>query len=264
MATEEPGGYRLTGSYHFGSGIDYATHVGAGFLLPPGDGSDSPPQYLFGLMPKSDVVLEGGWDVMGLESTASLDYRIDGALVDPAFTFLFAAPTRHRGGPVFDLGVIALTAIGHAGFAVGLIRRALDELAVIAKTKARMGAASFMRESEAFLLTLGTLESRYSSILSWTRETVAAIEHQVIATGQVDIVLNNRLRQATVHLTQEGADIIRQAYLTAGTSGLRRGPLERCFRDIHAGTQHFFASPASTLDLARDVMTAAPDDALDA
>ena len=37
---------------------------------------------------------------------------------------------------------------------------------------------------------------------------------------------------------------------------LRAGPLQRCFRDIHAGSQHFFASPASTLDFARDSMAA--------
>ena len=74
----------------------------------------------------------------------------------------------------------------------------------------------------------------------------------------------DRARQATVHVTQEAADIVRQAYLLAGTSALREGPLQRCFRDIHAGSQHFFASPASTLDFARDLMAAAPESALDA
>ncbi len=70
------------------------------------------------------------------------------------------------------------------------------------------------------------------------------------------------MRQATVHVTQEAADIVREAYLLLGTTALRDGPLQRCFRDIHAGSQHFFASPASTLELARDLMNAAPDSAL--
>ena len=43
-------------------------------------------------------------------------------------TFLFAAPTRRRGGAMFEIGVIGLTAIGHSGFAIGVVRRALDEL----------------------------------------------------------------------------------------------------------------------------------------
>jgi alkylation response protein AidB-like acyl-CoA dehydrogenase len=86
---------------------------------------------------------------------------------------------------------------------------------------------------------------------------------EAMETGRLDLELNNAVRQATVHVTQEGADIVRQAYLLAGTTALRDGPLQRCFRDIHAGSQHFFASPASTLDYARDLVSASPDSALD-
>ena len=78
------------------------------------------------------------------------------------------------------------------------------------------------------------------------------------------LLLANQTRQATVFLTQEGADIVREAYLLAGTTALRDGPLARCFRDIHAGSQHFFASTAATLDMARDLLAATPDEALDA
>lgn len=42
------------------------------------------------------------------------------------------------------------------------------------------------------------------------------------------------------------------ARLLAGTTSLRDGPLQRCFRDSHAASQHFLASPAATPDFARD------------
>lgn len=64
----------------------------------------------------------------------------------------------------------------------------------------------------------------------------------------------NLLRQACVHINRGGADIAREAYLLAGTRALRDGPLQRAFRDLHAGSQHFFASPASTIDLARSLL----------
>jgi alkylation response protein AidB-like acyl-CoA dehydrogenase len=258
------GGYRLTGNYQFGSGIHYADWVGAGFLVHPPEGSDDPPRYLFGVVPKDEVELRGNWDVLGLGATASWDYGIRDAFVPEGGTFLFAAPTRHRGGPVYELGVIAQTAAGHAGFAVGVTRRALDELMAIAKTKVRMGAGAFLKDDERFLHSLGTLESRFRSTCAWVREAFGNIERTVVETGALDRVENNAVRQATVHVTQEGADIVREAYLLAGTTALRAGPLQRCFRDIHAGSQHFFASPASTLDHARDLMAAAPDSALDA
>jgi alkylation response protein AidB-like acyl-CoA dehydrogenase len=238
--------------------------VGAGFLVHPPEGSDQPARYLFGVVPKADAELRGNWDVLGLAATASWDYGIDAAFVPEGATFLFAAPTRHRGGPVFELGVMAQTAAGHAGFAEGVTRRALDELATIARTKVRMGAGTFLKDDERFLHALGTLESRFHSARSWMRESFAQIEQTVVTTGRLDPILNNRVRQATVHITQEGADIVRQAYLLAGTTALRAGAMQRCFRDIHAGSQHFFASPASTFDYARDVMAAASGSALEA
>jgi hypothetical protein len=127
-----------------------------------------------------------------------------------------------------------------------------------------MGARSFLKDSEAFLLKLGTLESRYRSACAWVRESFGALEHGIIETGEIDTTLYNRVRQATVHVTQEGADIVREIYLAAGTTALREGPLQRCFRDLHAGSQHFFASPASTLDMANDLLAATPDTAIDA
>ncbi len=52
-------------------------------------------------------------------------------------------------------------------------------------------------------------------------------------------------------------DIARQAYLLAGTTALRAGPVQRCFRDLHAGAQHFFASPSVAVDLARTLLAEA-------
>jgi len=263
-ATREAGGFRISGRYQFGSGLCYADWVGAGFLVPPAAGSDAPAEFRFGLVPKDEVTLRGNWDVLGLTSTASWDYTIDDVFVPESGTFLFATPTRHRGGPLYALGVMALTASGHSGFALGVARRAIDELTVISRTKVRMGAGSFLKDSESFLEKLGTLESRLRAARAWVFDAFGRIESHAIETGRVDPVLNNEVRQATVFVTQEAADIVRRAYLLAGTTALRRGPLERCFRDIHAGSQHFFASPASTLDMARDLVASAPDSALEA
>lgn len=254
VATREAGGYRVSGSYHFGSGVDYAEWVGAGFLVPPPAGSDAGAEYRFGLVPKQSVELQGNWDVLGLEGTASLDYRLEQVFVPEAATFLFAAPTLRRGPAYFRCGVIALTAVGHAGFALGVARRALDEWMEIARTKARMGASGFLKESEAFRLGLGRAESRLRACWAWLRESFAGLEAAIATSGDVDVPRINHARQATVFATQEAAEIVRSAYLSAGTTALRSGPLQRCFRDIHAASQHFFASPASTLDFSADLM----------
>jgi hypothetical protein len=48
------------------------------------------------------------------------------------------------------------------------------------------------------------------------------------------------MRQATTYATRVAADAARFAYTWAGSSGLRPGVLQRCFRDIHTGSQHAF------------------------
>ena len=252
IATLEGDGYRISGDYHFGSGVRHSDWVGAGVLTEPGDGSAA--QMLFALMPADQVELKGNWHVLGLESTASVDYAIDGVWVPASATFDFFAPVRHRGGAGYELGVMGLTAAGHAGFAMGVVRRALDELAAIARAKQRMGSSAAMRDSERFLIELATLEGRARSAASWVRERFAAAEQTALATGAADPVEVALARQATVHATQDGADVIRRAYLLAGTDALRDGPLQTCFRDIHAGTQHFFAGDLASVELGRAVL----------
>lgn len=263
-AVREGEGFRITGSYSFGSGIHTAEWVGAGVLAAPPEGSEDPPEFRFAVVPKAEVELRGNWKVLGLQSTASYDYGLDGVYTPEGATFLFAAPTRRRGGAYFELGVMVLTTVGHAGFALGLSRRALDELIVISKSKIRMASGTVLKDGERFLHTLGNLESRYAASRAWFREVLAQAEQTAIRTGAVDPVESTRVRQATVHATTEAVDIIHQAYLLAGTTSLRESALQRCFRDIHAGSQHFFAGTSATLEMARNLIDASPDSALEA
>lgn len=243
--------YIVTGNYQFGSGIAHATWVGAGVMVTPVEGD---PELRFVTFPRERAELQGNWDVLGLQSTSSYDYAVRDVRVPKAATFPFFGPTRRRGGPIYELGVLPLTAVGHVAFALGVARRALDELIEIGRTKHRMGAATPQKDSELFLDSLGTIESRYRACAAWTYDAFGKMERTVVETGVPNPAEMNAARQATVFVTHEAAEIVRRAYLLAGTSALRDGPLQRCFRDIHAGTQHFFASPSATADMARDLL----------
>jgi len=251
VAVPDGDGYRVTGDYQFGSGINHSSWVGAGTITQEGEGLE--PRFLFALMPIEEVELRGNWDVLGLQATASWDYAVRDVWVPDDATFDFFAPVRRRGGPMYDLGVLCLTAVGHAGFALGVTRRAIEELLAVARDKHRMGAAAPLKDRERFVLAVGELESRFRAAEAWVRRAVADAEASALA-GAPDPSAVTACRQATVHLTQEGADIARQAYLLAGTTALRDGPLQRAFRDLHAGSQHFFASDAATIDFGRELL----------
>jgi alkylation response protein AidB-like acyl-CoA dehydrogenase len=247
-------GWRITGNYQFGSGIVRADWIGAGVVTETDGSAGSNPDFLLALFPAAHATRKGNWEVLGLRATASEDYEVRDVYVPEGATFNFFAPVRRRGGRVYDLGVLGLTAVGHSGFAIGVTRRALDELIAVATTKHRMGAVTPLRDSERFLHELGTLESRFRAASAFVHEAFAAAQHAA-ENGTLSPRHVNAVRQATVHVTQQGADIARNAYLLAGTTALRDGPLQRAFRDLHAGTQHFFASPAATQDFARDLLT---------
>lgn len=242
-------GFHITGDYRFGSGTNHSDWIGAGVLT-----NEEDSRLLMALMPRSEVTLGNDWNVLGLEATASWDYTVRDVRVPEGATFDFFAPVRRRGGPVYELGVLGLTSAGHAGFAIGVVRRALDELIAIAATKERMGASAPLREKESFLIALANLDARARSAASWVRESFAAAEATAIDTGEADPTELALARQSTVFATQDGAAVVRDAYLLAGTDALREGPLQRCFRDIHAGTQHFFAGEFASIDAGRALL----------
>ena len=246
-------GWLMEGDYQFGSGIAIADWAGGGILATPADGGD--PSYLFACLPVEHARVTGNWDVLGLQATASYDYQVRDLFVPATRTFDFFAPAVHRGGPRYELGVIPLTAAGHAGWALGVQRRVLDELAARASV-VRMGAPSALAGSEHFLISLADLESRYQAGRAWVREVLTEAEAVAVRDGSVDELTANRVRQACTFVNRGGARLAQEAYLLAGTSALRDGPMQRAFRDLHAGSQHFFASHAASLDYARSVLAA--------
>ena len=68
--------------------------------------------------------------------------------------------------------------------------------------------------------------------------------------------------RATTHATESAATVVSFAYRAAGSDALRNGGvLQRCFRDVHAGTQHLFVDEKTMVDAAK-VLLAQADPAL--
>jgi alkylation response protein AidB-like acyl-CoA dehydrogenase len=252
-------GYAITGDFSFGSGIHHADWVGCGSFTAPEEGD---PDYLIATVPRSEVEVTGNWEVMGLRSTASYDYSID-HFVPADRTFSFFGFERHRGGPMYDLGVIGLTEVGHAGWILGVLRRVIEEATAIAEGKKRMTGKTVLAEDPRFQHDLAWAESRLRSGELWIRSAFERAERSVVEGDGPDQAAITEARQATTFLTQEGTSIVQTLYLHIGTSALRDGAFQRCFRDIHAGSQHAMVSPMNTFEFAEGMLAGAADSALD-
>ena len=76
---------------------------------------------------------------------------------------------------------------------------------------------------------------------AYVYESFAEAEAAFVAGGAATNEQHQRLRQATTYATRVAADAARFAYTWAGSGGLRNpSVIQRCFRDIHAGTQHLY------------------------
>lgn len=251
-------GWRVDGDFRFGSGMLHADWAGAGFFTAPTDGSD--PAYLMGCFPAALIEPRGNWDVLGLRSTCSIDYGVHDVEIPSVRAFDFFAPTVHRGSAKHHLGVIPLTAAGHAAWAIGVSRRMLDELSVVATATTRMGAPTSLAESEHFCIEFARLESRQRAARAWVLESVHAAEQECATKAGAPTALTaDLLRQACVHANREAVEVARIAYGLAGTAALRDGSLQRCFRDLHAGAQHYFASDLPSVDLTRTLLATGAD-----
>ena len=259
LAVPADGTFKISGDYNFGSGIQHADWVGCGSVTTPEEGDGD---YLFALVPRDEVEIKGNWDVMGLRSTASYDYRIDSS-VPADRTFSFFGFERHRGGPAFDTGVLCITVLGHAGWIIGVLRRAIDEATVLAGTKKRMTGASILADDPRFKFDVAEAESRLRSGELWIRSAFARAESSAGQPGGPDQAAITEAKQATAFLTREGTAIVQSLYLHIGTSALREGAFQRCFRDVHAGSQHAMVSPMQTFEFADRLLGGAGESAIE-
>ncbi len=236
--------YVVDGEYRFGSGCAHSTWFGAGFMETrdgePVVAESGMPAMRVAFVPRDHVELRDGWHVLGLQGTGSFDYAVHAERVDPAFTFPLLEAEQRRGGANFRIGLFGITAGGHAGFALGVGRRALDEVLDIARRKQRLGGDP-IAEQQLFLHDFAMHDGAMRAARAFTFEAFERAEATAHAEGAPTPVEAQRMRQATTYATRVAADAARFAYTWAGSDGLREpSVVGRCFRDISAGTQHLY------------------------
>jgi len=245
------GGYRLTGSWSFASGIKHGTHIHTLGII---EGTGEPRIFV---LPVGQAKLIDNWDVMGLRGTGSIDYTIDAAFVPEAYTHFVATETPLRGGVLYTIGIAGFATICHSGWACGIGRRVLDEIASYVRT--RGGRAGTQATSETFLEDYAKAEGVYRAGRALVYETWHDVLHTLNSGGKLSVRQQSLMRLAMAHVTSAAQEATTFAYKAAGTTALRSGALQRLFRDMHAGSQHLLVSPPVFRAIGRELSGLAPD-----
>ena len=240
------GGVIVRGRFSFASGGAHAGWFTGGFVEHDTDGNPirSPqgsPRMLVGLVPREQVKLLGNWDVLGLVATGSYDYEITEQFLSD--DLVADMETIHRGGALYHMGIKTLPAVGHAGFALGVTQRILDEFQLLASMKKRPPAgllASNATVQNDFAQWVAQLRSAHAFVYEAYRTLFESAQQGNELTAE----MKADCRLATTHAAYTAAEVAQQVYFASGSDALRNGGIiQRCFRDLHAGSQHMFTSP---------------------
>jgi alkylation response protein AidB-like acyl-CoA dehydrogenase len=241
-----PGGYRVKGRWPYGSGIYHADWVGAGAVM-PGQPILEGARLVF--LPRNQVVVHDNWQVAGLRGSGSSDYSIEDQFVPEEMTFPmmdFIMGNAVTGGAAFRLGQPAIVTPGHIGMALGIARRALDEIYTQALEKGRGFPPSPLPTQPHVQFALGKAEIELASARAYGIQLTGDLYEEAQAGRVPSPARQAEARAASTYVTEVAQRVTMAAFQAAGGSALfDSNPLQRCFRDIAALGQHFIVSQSA-------------------
>ncbi|WP_338597870.1 acyl-CoA dehydrogenase [Saccharopolyspora sp. SCSIO 74807] len=234
-AVRVDGGHRISGHWHFASGVSMASHIHTSARC-----AETGEAFIFAL-PLEQVTLIDNWDVLGLRATASIDYVCEDVFVPDTHSHGIATTDARHGGALYRVGLLNMACIIHTGWALGVGRRLLDELRELAAKKS--GAPGATVDTDHFYAEYAQAEAKLRAARAWAMEVWAGNEDALDRGGMLSTEQETLSRLALSNATWSAHAVGQTVYKWSGTAGLRSGSLQRFFRDLHAGTQHVTSGP---------------------
>lgn len=239
-----PGGYRVSGKWHFASGCRQANWMGAHCQVVEPDGSlrlnaAGRPIIRSLLFPAEHATHIEDWNVIGMRGTASEGYTLSDLFVPEAFSSTREEPESRRvPGKLYAFTMQGLYAVGVAGVAIGIARAMLDAFAELAARKSPRGL-SRLADSPTVQAGVARQEAALGAGRAYLVATLRDIwESADDGFGVIDIPTRARLRLACTHAIQAAIGVADFTYKAAGVDAIFPGtPFERRFRDMHTLSQ---------------------------
>lgn len=252
MCVPTDGGYRMSGRWGFSSGTDHCRWIFLGAMRCEPDGSiTNPPQMLHVVLPRSDYeIVPDSWDVMGLRGTGSKDIVVKDAFIPDhrvqVFDDLLDGSQLRRSGqtaPLYAMPWSAMFPLGITAATVGICEGLLQHIKRYQEKRVN-GVGTKIKDDPytlyALAETMGTLNQARLALLSNAKDL-----YDMVAAGQ-EVTFARRAagRRTQVHAAWSAVRAIDDAYARCGGTALRMDqPLQRFWRDAHAGLHHAIHMP---------------------
>jgi 3-hydroxy-9,10-secoandrosta-1,3,5(10)-triene-9,17-dione monooxygenase len=254
VATED--GHRICGRWSFSSGCDHASWVLLGQIVT--DEENRPTDFRTFLLPRADYVIEDVWDTVGLRGTGSNDIVVDDVFVPEHRSLSFTDVTRLvcpgqqlNPAPLYKLpyGSVFSYSITTPiiGMATGAYQAHVDymrERVRVAYVGQRAAQDPFaqVRIAEAAAEIDGAwlaLERNMTELIGLARTD-----------RQIPVDLRLRIRRDQVRGTGQAIRAVDRLFENSGGRALKSGtPIQRFWRDAHAGRVHAINDPERALSM---------------
>ncbi|MEW5423495.1 acyl-CoA dehydrogenase family protein [Amorphus sp. 3PC139-8] len=244
FARRVDGGYMIRGKWAYASAVQHAEWIHTGCFVVDDDGEmimleSGQPKIIICHHPRETIELLGNWDVLGLRATGSFDYTLMGAdelFVPDHMLYDFNIGAPRRGGPQGALGLAGYSAWAHTGWAVGVGRRVLDELVkVIVERRDPFGLS---KDSASFKFQFAQAEAKYRAARAMAYETWESVSDACAAGQKPSLEQMTMVKLSLRHIHDVISEVSTFAHRHARGASLHNTPMQRVYRDIHAGTQH--------------------------
>ncbi len=260
-----PGGYRVSGEWHFASGSRQANWMGAHCQVVEPDGSlrlnrFGRPTTRTLLFPKDRTEPIRDWNTIGMRGTASEGYRVSDLFVPEAYSGTREDPSLRRDtGPLYAFTMQGLYAVGVASVAFGIARAMLDAFITLAGEKTPRSLQR-LADSPVTQAEVARREANLGAARAWLIEILKEVWAEADDVAPIDLNARVRVRLGCAHAIHTAVEIADMVYKAAGTSAIFLGtPFERRFRDIHTLSQQIQSREAHFETVGRVMFNGDPD-----
>jgi len=247
------GGFRFSGRWSFSSGCAHATWVFLGGLVLGEDGS--PVDFRTFLLPISDYTIDDVWHTVGLAGTGSNDIIVDDVFVPEHRTLSFTDTAKCvcpgqevNPAPLYKLPFASVFAPSISVPIIGMALGAYE--AYVDYTRERVRASTGGKAADDVFGQVRIAEAARKIDLAWTMiERNVTEELELAEAGEnIPMSLRMRVRRDQVSATGAAIEAVDRLFESAGGRALRLGtPIQRFWRDAHAGRVHAINDPEKTL-----------------
>ncbi|WP_017541742.1 acyl-CoA dehydrogenase family protein [Nocardiopsis halophila] len=220
------GGLRVEGGrWPWASAAPHADWTGVAMLV---DGRS-----VVAFLPAEDIVVEGGWDALGLRATASGDISVrPGALVPARRLADMTVPAPRHRTPLALFPLTAYVSFAYAAVALGNAAGAVADLL----DRATGGT---LAESPLAHIELARAEARLAAARAFLLEALDDMWRTAQQGATAGTRARARGRLAMSHAAAEAAAVADAVHALGGGAAVRASdPLQRRLRDAHTVTQH--------------------------